>query len=218
MGTSQRRAREREELREKILNAARALFVQKGFEAVTLRTIAEAIEYSPAALYGYFPDKAALVFTLVNEDFETLAERFGTLARIADPVERLAAIGRTYVGFAVEHPNHYRLMFMSAHSAVIADRPEKYENRGDPARDGYAFLKWTVEQAVAAGRFKPQFADAELACQALWACVHGIAALEVTHRAEAWVDWRPLEQRLHAVVAALLAGMTEPEATRAGTA
>ena len=208
MGTSERRAREREELREKILRAARELFVDKGFEAVTLRTIAEAVEYSPAALYSYFPDKEALIFALVQEDFEAFAVHFRALVRVRDPIQRLVAIGETYIRFAVEHPNHYRLMFMSTHAAVIDDRPEKYEHRGDPARDAYAFLKWTVEQAMDAGCLRPEFCDAELVCQSLWACIHGVAALEITHRRDAWVDWRPLADRVGAVTGALVAGMT----------
>jgi len=208
VGTSERRARERAARREKILSAARELFVQKGFHAVTLRTVADAVEYSPAALYSYFPDKEALIFALVREDFEAFSAQFPALLRIVDPVERLVEIGNTYIRFAAEYPNHYRLMFMSAHLRSIEERPEKYEHHGEPARDAYAFLRLTVQQAMSVGRFRPDFQDAELVCQALWACVHGVAALEITHRSDPWVNWRPLESRVRAVTDALIAGMT----------
>src|SRR6478672_10046742 len=116
MGTQERRERERQELRTKILDAARALFSAHGYDAVTMRKIAEAIEYSPTAIYQHFQDKETLVAELCRHDFRSFAGHFAAAAALEDPVERLCAAGRAYFAFAGECPQHYRSMFM-------ADRP-----------------------------------------------------------------------------------------------
>src|SRR5512144_2512337 len=97
MGTKERRERERHDTRELILSAAREMFASEGFEAVTMRAIADRIEYTPTALYHHFPSKQALVAELCERDFMTLAKIFYSAAEIADPVERMYAIGRTYL-------------------------------------------------------------------------------------------------------------------------
>src|SRR5512138_1144752 len=104
MGTAQRRERERLTLREKILDAARELFTAFGYEAVTMRKIAERIEYSPTAIYLHFADKDALLRELAVIDFTAFAHRFRRATRYTDPVERLGQLGKLYVEFALEHP------------------------------------------------------------------------------------------------------------------
>src|SRR4051794_32343862 len=116
MGSADRRLRERQALREQILDAARALFATEGYEAVTMRRIAERIEYSPTAIYLHFADKEALVRELCAHDFAVFAAQFAKLARVADPLERLRKSGHAYVDFAVRHPHHYRLLFMTPHA------------------------------------------------------------------------------------------------------
>src|SRR5438128_475534 len=103
MGTKERRDRERDELRHKILDAARTLFVEQGYEAVSMRKIADAIEYSPTAIYAHFADKAALMQELCQHDFQSLAHVFHDLAQITDPVDRIRQTGHTYIRFAAEN-------------------------------------------------------------------------------------------------------------------
>src|SRR6516162_10889190 len=112
-GPSERREREKKELRSKILDAARELFAQQGYDAVTMRKIAERIEYSPTAIYLYFKDKDALIADLCRNDFVAFAERFLEFTAVSDPVERLRRIGRAYLSFAADYPQHYKLMFMT---------------------------------------------------------------------------------------------------------
>src|SRR5262245_30177993 len=107
VGTTERRLREREELRQKILDAARELFVTQGYDAVTMRAIAEKIEYSATAIYLHFADKAALLREICRQDFQQLARSFERVAKIADPIERLIKTGHAYVDFALEHPAQY---------------------------------------------------------------------------------------------------------------
>src|SRR5580765_5352215 len=118
MGTQERREREKQELRIKILDAARDLFAAEGYDAVTMRKIAEKIEYSPTAIYQHFADKDALVAELCHHDFRSFATHFGRAAAVQDPIERLCASGRAYFDFAVEFPEQYRFMFMAARPQV----------------------------------------------------------------------------------------------------
>ncbi|HZH04283.1 MAG TPA: helix-turn-helix domain-containing protein, partial [Myxococcaceae bacterium] len=92
MGSKERRDREREELRKKILDAARELFARDGYEAVTMRKLAQKIEYSPTALYLHFKDKVALMRELCATDFLQFAKVFNRVARHPDPVVRLRKV------------------------------------------------------------------------------------------------------------------------------
>src|SRR3954469_23021435 len=121
MGSNERREREREEVRTKILNAARELFVSEGYDAVTMRKIAQRIEYTPTAIYFHFKDKAALVRELCGVDFLPLAKSHGGLEKFEAPLEKLTCIGYANVEFAPEHPNRYRLMFMTPLPPVDRD-------------------------------------------------------------------------------------------------
>ena len=84
MGTQERRERERAGVRRRIMAAARRLFAAQGYEAVSMRRIADAIEYSPTAIYLHFRDKHALVREICAADFAALAVAFGELAAVAD--------------------------------------------------------------------------------------------------------------------------------------
>ena len=209
MGSNERRERERLETRAKILDAARELFAAHGFEAVTMRKIAEKIEYTPTAIYFHFKDKDALIHELCAVDFLAFAEKFAEIANQPDPVERLRAAGHVYAAFAHAHPNSYRLMFMTPQkpaSATKGDEPWK----GDPARDAYAFLKWTVEECVAKRRFRRETTDADLLSQTIWAAMHGVVALEIARGEDAWVDWRSFDDRLAAMIDVLVRGLEQP--------
>src|SRR3990170_2613737 len=113
MGSAERRTRERTETRQRILDAAREMFVERGYEATTMRAIADRIEYTPTAIYHHFKNKEALLAELCIADFRALATAFQKLGRIEDPVERLRRTGEAYVEFGLRHPMQYQLMFMT---------------------------------------------------------------------------------------------------------
>ena len=115
MGVKERREREKSETRDKILDAARELFISEGYDGVSMRKVAEKIEYSPTAIYLHFTDNEELFHELVHEDFARLATVFQSAAMPANPVDRIREIGRTYVEFGTHYPNHYKLMFMTPH-------------------------------------------------------------------------------------------------------
>jgi len=202
---TRRREREKVAIRAKIMDAARQLFAERGYEAVTMRTIAERIEYTPTAIYYHFRDKDALIREICNEDFAALAAQFQRIAGIKDPMERLHAAGVAYADFAFAHPNQYRLMFMTPSRPV--DECEDVV-KGNPESDAYAFLKWTVGEAIAAGQLRPEYADVDMTAQLCWAAVHGVVALHIDNDDDTWVDWKPVEATVKAMLDLLLRGLT----------
>ena len=206
MGVKERREREKSETRDKILDAARELFITEGYEGVSMRKVADKIEYSATAIYVHFADKEDLFRELCHQDFARLAEVFQGAAMPLDPVERLKHIGRTYVEFGVRYPNHYKLMFMTQHPGARLDEQD-LEVKGNPEVDAYAFLKLTVEQTIHAGRFRDDLKDPELISQTLWAAVHGVISLSIAKCNDPWVEWRPMEQRVELMLNATLRGL-----------
>ncbi|HET8645930.1 MAG TPA: TetR/AcrR family transcriptional regulator [Vicinamibacteria bacterium] len=178
MGITERREREREEVRRKILEAARELFATEGYERVTMRRIAEAIEYSPTTIYNHFEDKNALVDALCEEDFSRLLRSMGARELPADPIERILQLGQAYARFGLENPNHYRYMFMTPfEQKACADH--ELSPSGEAA---FGLLHDAVREAVRAGRFVP--VEPLAAAQVLWASLHGVVALLITYRPE----------------------------------
>ena len=194
MGVKERREREKSETRDKILDAARELFVTEGFEGVSMRKVAEKIEYSPTAIYVHFADKQELFRELCHQDYARLAEVFQSSVMSTDPIERLKQIGAIYIDFGTRYPNHYRFMFMTPHPPHEPDEEDR-EMMGNPEMDAYAFLKWAVQQAIDAGCFREELTDAELISQTLWASVHGVISLHIAKGCDPWVEWRPLQDR-----------------------
>src|SRR6266853_558771 len=161
------------------------MFASEGVEAVTMRKIADRIEYSATAIYQYFPDKESLLREICERDFGALAQQSLRVAREPDPVERLRKLGRAYVEFALAHPSSYRLMFMTPKPSE-----PNLERRGVPERDAYALLRSVVQECIEQGRLEKKSWDAELVAQTLWAGVHGLFALEITVGCDKWVPDR----------------------------
>lgn len=224
MGVKERREREREEVRGKILDAARDLFVRDGYEAVSMRRIADAIEYSATAIYVHFADKQALMQELCAHDFQSLARAFARLATIDDPVERIRQTGHAYVRFAVAHPNHYRFMFMTPHAQVYSDEQVRQMYERDPHKDNpnensYLFLVVAVQQAIEQRRLRPELADAQLVAQTFWAAVHGVASIEITHKNDPWLNLAGVQVRAATMIDGILRGLSACDAPpRAGNA
>jgi AcrR family transcriptional regulator len=203
-----RREREKAETRQRILDAARELFATRGYDAVTMRSIAEKIEYTATALYFHFEDKEALLGALCTEDFLAFAKEFQASAGIADPVERIKSIGRAYIRFAVAHPNQYRFMFMTPLPPRHVD--EGLLERGNPTQDAYAFLRNCVVDAIAAGRLRAEYADPDLAAQTLWAGVHGLVSLRIAKGCDPWFEWCDFERAAAAMLDAQIHGIFKP--------
>lgn len=208
MSVADRRAREREELRQKILDTARELFIAHGYEGVTLRKIAHAIEYAPGTIYSYFKDKDELLRALCSADFEAFGNSFPRTAQTVASLDGLRAIGTAYIRFALQHPNQYRLMFMTAKPQGLQECDAQAQaQKGDPAHDGYALLKQVTQRAIDAKLLRPAFTNADLVAQTLWAGVHGMASLEITMGGDPWLQWAPREERITAMLDTQLHGL-----------
>lgn len=176
MGISERRQKEKKEMRGLILETAMKLFLKDGFEKVTLRRIAEEIEYSPATIYLYFKDKNEIVFALHDEGFEKFYLRQLTVLSIKDPWERLKEHARVYVSFALENPEYYELMFIMRGPAKEIKKKENWEI----GMRSFEFLKQNMRDCMEAGHLVK--ADLDVAAFAFWSFTHGIASLIIRDR------------------------------------
>jgi AcrR family transcriptional regulator len=183
--SARRRAREKENLRRAILDAARELFVSEDYEAVSMRRIADRIEYSPTAIYLHFKDKEEILFHLVEEGFAMLRDRLQAL-EIADPVQRLQAGGLVYLDFARTQPQYFHLMFY-VKNQILTEKVCQLQNKqiGDLygveeeiGQNCFGFILRGVSEAIAQGQFAE--GDPMVMSHVIWAHIHGAASLELS--------------------------------------
>jgi AcrR family transcriptional regulator len=202
MGVKERKARQKRFLRQEILDAASELFVKEGYENVSMRRIAEKIEYSPTTIYLYFKDKAELLEQVCFETFSRLSLVLSRIQELpGDPVQRLKHGLIAYIQFGLENPHHYRATFMMR----IPDGfdQEKYKQPDSPGMQAFDFLRRCVYDCIAAEEFKN--VDAELASQTFWAGIHGITSLLITY--EKGFPWVNKDKLIHSMVDTLVAGV-----------
>lgn len=174
MGIAERKERQKAELRDTILAAARRIFVQEGAAALTMRRIADAVEYSPGTIYLHFSSREEIALQLVREGFAALLAAIEPVLTIADPMERIRAVGRAYIEFGLADPETYKLTFMEDAKYVYAVLQPAQEEPGQRAFD---VLVAALREAIADGRIKP--VDPNDAAQALWAGLHGVLSLHI---------------------------------------
>lgn len=196
---------ERLQLRTLIIDAARELFVAKGVEAVTMREIAKRIGYSATSIYHHFADKESLIRAICDTDFLALANSLKQLLQIQDPIARMLEFGQGYAEFALHHPNHYRMMFMTEH--VPCDPTNSIIVQNNAEQDAYFQLKTVVNDVFVAGKFRQDLTDPELIAQTIWAGMHGVCALEINMKNDTWVNWRHIEERLSLMQHTLMRGL-----------
>ena len=184
MGVRERRARQKKYLRQEILDAASELFVRDGYENVSMRRIAERIEYSPTTIYLYFKDKSELLEQVCRETFGRLVQRLGKIMeQPGDPVERLERGLQAYIEFGLENPHHYRATFMMVLPEGFDD--EEMHKEDSPGMQAFAFLTRGLTDCIKAGKMPSM--NVELAAQTVWAGIHGITSLLITHEDFPWI-------------------------------
>ena len=161
--------------RGEILVAAKRLFLEEGYEHATMRRIAAEIGVSAAALYGYFPDKEAILRAIAEATFGELLVRLEESQHgDAPPLDRLKAGLRAYVAFGLARPDEYRLTFLAKmisperRAAACADTIEDADR-------SFAILERGIAELMEAGIFAP--GDPLATAEAVWACLHGTTAL-----------------------------------------
>lgn len=184
MGVKERRVRQKETLREEILDAARELFVKEGYHQVSMRRIAEKIEYSPTTIYLHFKDKSELLHCLCEETLARLLRTFESLSDArSDPLTRLKKGLRAYIEFGLQNPNHYKVVFLMDHQHKPADR--RYHGPDSSGRKAYRHLRSLVEECVKQKKFRKL--EPEIVSQTLWAGIHGVTALLIVMGDFPWV-------------------------------
>ena len=188
MTPATRRARARrgegERLREEILAAAERLLIETGDEGtVSVRAIAEAAGVTPPSIYLHFADKTELLSAVCEarfEEFDRYLEE--SVAGIGDPLEALWARGRAYVRFGLEHPEHYRILFMTRQGHDT----EPQDLSCLPGLPAFSHLVEEVARCMEAGALAP--GDPFLTATGLWTAMHGITSLLIARPDFPWPD------------------------------
>jgi len=177
MGIAERKEKQKMEIRKLILDASMKLFVEEGFDNVSIRRIADLIEYSPTTVYLYFKDKDEIFFNLHEIGFHKMLELNGNLEGIENPLHRLHKMGENYLRFGIENPEYYDLMFIQrAPMKKIAEMGCDWEN-GDAAMTR---LRTTVAECMEKGLIAQS--DPELVSMSVWSMVHGLVSLAIRDR------------------------------------
>lgn len=174
MGVQERKEREKAEMRQSIIAAATRLFLEKGYESVSIRNIAAAIEYSPGTIYLYFKDKDDILYAIQDQGFTLF---FETMQRVAgaekNPLKRLRKLAHAYFEFALKHPEHYDLMFIIRAPMRAAESWMQGEN-------SFEFLRATVRECIDAELLP--FSDENVGAMFFWSQVHGAVSLALRDR------------------------------------
>lgn len=190
----------KESLRQEILAAARELFVVEGYENVSMRKIAERINYSPTTIYLYFKDKSELLREICESTFEKLADKIIENQSKADgPLDKLRRGLLTYIKFGLENPNHYDVVFVSPKVRFMG--PTEYSFDGSMGQRAFELLGSSVAECMAVGILRD--GDAALTAQTFWAGIHGVTSLLNTHQGFPFVD---RDRLANSMVDTLIAG------------
>jgi len=178
MGISDRKEREKDEMRRHILDSAMKLFKENGFEEVSIRKIADLIEYSPTTIYLHFTSKDDILLALHEEGFDKLNALFKPLLSIKDPIERVEQFGHVYMKFGLDHPEYYDLMFLKSGPLEALEKEGHEEwNGGDNA------FSYLVNATGEIARMHPDLAlNPEVMATTLWSMVHGFVCLQLRNR------------------------------------
>jgi AcrR family transcriptional regulator len=190
VGIAERKDRQRAEREQRITVAARLIAEREGWNAVTIRRLAEEIEYSQPVIYSHFENRDAIVEAVAVEGFREFTSEVQEAARVStDPRNALENVAAAYLSFALKHTALYQVMFTLPTGLRFAD-PEKTRPE---LRAAFRALAAVVT---------PFRTDVEIATETFWASLHGLAELERTGRIRPSVR----AERLALVVRWLLGG------------
>ena len=187
-----RKEKQKQEIRSLILEESMKLFVEEGFSKVSVRKIAERVQYSPTTLYLYFKDKNEILFYCCESGFKKMLEQNIALGLISDPIERLHQMGVNYLNFGLEYPEYYDLMFIQeAPMSALIDMGAGWSS-GDQALEA---LKMIVQDAMDKGLLVS--AKVETVAMAVWSMVHGLVSLAIRQRLDKLVPAEDVEKTMH---------------------
>lgn len=204
MGTKERQDRERQAVTASILDAARDLFIAEGYQSVSIRKIAERIEYSPAAIYSYYASKDDIFLALAAEGFHRLDEKVRAAMTTGDPLENVRGCWWAFYQFSQEQPAFFQLMFVDHSVPRITQQWEGFEFLQQMLTNAVA----AIQKAIDAGAF-PATLSPNAAMHMLWASLIGPAVIGIRHRLATGEDYDALARDvLNATIAGLQAGVS----------
>ncbi len=178
--------------RGEILRAAERIFIAEGYEAATIRKIADEVGVSSTTLYMHFRDKDDVLLEICREAMGELMRLNAEIAgRRLDAGERVKAMLRAYMEFAARHQNAYRLVFCASAVVRSAHRMDATLELGKGCFETFAAA---VRQVAAEGRLRR--GSPEAAAQALWAACHGLIALRLAKPNFPWAPDAELSEVL----------------------
>lgn len=176
MGITERKERDRVEMRQRIIDAAIQMFLEEGYEKTSIRNIAEKIEYSPATIYLYYKDKDELLYDVQGQAFEKLDLAFHEKATATDPIKRLEQIMETYIRFGKNNPELYDLMFIIRAPMNVMKEKEIWEN----GHDSFGFLVQCISECIEKKLIR--YDDVMIAALSVWSMGHGLVSLDLRCR------------------------------------
>jgi AcrR family transcriptional regulator len=174
--TTTRREREIIEMQQLIVNTAMQMYLEEGYDKLSLRGIATRIEYAVGTIYLYFKDKHELFHAMHEAAFEKLLIEFDPLRGIENPLERLRSLSRVFVNFALKNPELYDLMFI-LHEPMCAEQNIEDWHCG---KRTFVFLHETVKECIEQRYIKGD--DVNLVSFAFMSATHGMLALKMRNR------------------------------------
>jgi len=193
MGVREKRAKYKEEFRREILDAARELFLNEGYEKFSMRKLAEKIEYSPTTIYLYFKDKDELLFAICEEFAEQFLTHLNYIrSHSKGPLDALRQALLYRVDFGRSNPNQYRVFFLT--NPNVYGSQEEFMKRESMARDSYLMFREMVQECIETGNFRDL--GAEVITQVLAAATHGLIAVDIFNKGFPWADRNRLAREL----------------------
>jgi AcrR family transcriptional regulator len=195
---------EGDRLREEILDAVDAILSSHASpDAVSIRAVAEKVGCTPPAIYLHFFDKQEMLFDVCARQFTKLNSAIDAAVdavSVTDPLGRLEAGMRAYIQFGLDHPEHYRILFMGQ-SVLTADQLDELRRNGVTGLD--RFLE-RCRQCVKAGVVEGD--DAKMMAYGLWSAAHGMISLLI---AKPHVDWPAVNKLTEHVVRSSIRGIAK---------
>lgn len=191
------RERRHQRTQQGIIEAARQIICESGVDALSIRAIAERIDYSPAGLYEYFGSKEEIVAAVCAQNFERFTRRLAQVDTTLPITEYMLELGLSYIDFALRNPDSFLLMFTTFPLLQVNQKqaPDDLMPLMTKDDDAFAILVRGVQRGIDEGIYhpKPGFGAVEMA-YALWALVHGMAMLRVTSGSVMPFDYNIVER------------------------
>ena len=179
--------------RDEIMQAAKELFLELGYDSTTIRRIADRVGISAPALYLYFKDKDELLLAVCDQTFAHLMAAVAEIEKtVSNPMERVRRFGEAYVRFGLSHPDEYRLVFLGAHIPESIRKTGHKAATDDPTKPGvggalvFKSLVTILNELEASGARLKYPADT---CGELcWMGLHGLVSAFIIKPEFPWSD------------------------------